>query len=145
MTIEPATLQDAADVAHLLTAQFQEHAIALDSRALQSAIRGAIVDPARGAFLVARDAGPVGVAYLAFTWTLEHGGRSAWLEELYVVPAMRSRGVGSRLLREAMAHAKAAGAAAIDLEVDEGHARAAHLYAREGFQLHRRARWFARL
>jgi ribosomal protein S18 acetylase RimI-like enzyme len=145
MTIEPATLHDLADVAQLLTAQFQEHAITLDSSALNNAVRGAIEDPARGAFLVAREPSPVGVAYLAFTWTLEHGGRSAWLEELYVVPAMRSRGVGSRLLREAMAHARAAGAVAIDLEVDEDHARAAHLYAREGFHPHRRARWFARL
>src|SRR5512147_2640946 len=145
MTIEPATLRDVTDVARLLAAQFQEHAISLDSGALETAIRGAIEDPARGTFLLARDAGPVGVAYLAFTWTLEHGGRSAWLEELYVVPAMRSRGIGTRLLREVMAHARATGAAAIDLEVDADHGRAAHLCGREGFLPHRRARWFARL
>jgi len=145
MTISPATLDDLDEVARLLAAQFKEHAIALPGRALRAAVRGALEDPSRGEFLVARDVRPVGVAYLAYTWTLEHGGRSAWLEELYVVPVMRSRGVGTRLLREAMARAKAAGAAAVDLEVDDDHARAAHLYAREGFHAHRRARWFARL
>lgn len=145
MTIAPATADDIEDVAQLLAAQFEEHAIALDDRTLRAAIRGAIEEPSRGGFLVAHDGRPVGVAYVAYIWTLEHGGRSAWLEELYVVPVMRSRGVGTRLLREAMAHARAAGAAAIDLEVDAGHARAAHLYAREGFQAHRRARWVAKL
>jgi ribosomal protein S18 acetylase RimI-like enzyme len=37
--------------------------------------------------------------------------------------------------------ARAAGCAAIDLEVDRDHARAAHLYARSGFTSLPRARW----
>jgi GNAT superfamily N-acetyltransferase len=146
MSIALATLDDVDDVAQLLSAQFEEHAIALDVGALRAAVRGAIEEPSRGAFLLARDGRCVGLAYIAYIWTLEHGGRSAWLEELYVVPEMRSRGVGTRLLRAAMAHAARAGCAAIvDLEVDADHARAANLYAREGFHPHRRARWFAKL
>ena len=146
MQVEVAQLDDLEDVARLLAAQFDEHSIMLDQRATLRAIRGAIEDPARGTFLIARDgAAPVGLAYLAYNWTLEHGGRSAWLEELYVVPSRRSAGVGTRLLREAMAHASRAGCAAIDLEVEADHARAARLYAREGFRAHTRARWVVRL
>ncbi|HLK36072.1 MAG TPA: GNAT family N-acetyltransferase, partial [Polyangiaceae bacterium] len=88
---------------------------------------------------------PVGLAYLAYTWTLEHGGQSAWLDELYVVPGERSRGVGTALLRAALDHAARRGCRAVDLEVEAAHARAARLYAREGFRPHHRARWYRRL
>jgi GNAT superfamily N-acetyltransferase len=144
--IRLATLDDTDDIARLMAAQLEEHHIAFRHDAMKDAVRGVIEEPSRGAFLLALHRHrPVGLAYVAYIWSLEHGGRSAWLEELYVVPAMRSRGVGTRLLRETMAQASAAGCAAIDLEVDAGHARAARLYSREGFRAHRRARYFATL
>jgi ribosomal protein S18 acetylase RimI-like enzyme len=140
-----ATLEDVEEVADLLGAQLEEHSIVLDASSLRSAIRGIVEQPSRGAILVGRDPRPIGVACLSFVWTLEHGGQSAWLDELYVVPAMRSRGIGTQLLREAMAHAARVGCHAIDLEVDQDHARAQRLYEREGFQPHRRARWVRKL
>jgi ribosomal protein S18 acetylase RimI-like enzyme len=145
MRIVVATVSEIDDVALLLAAQFEEHSIAFDQSVLRAAIRGAASQPARGEFLLARDDRSLGLAYLAYTWTLEHGGLSAWLEELYVIPEARSHGIGSRLLRSAMAHAKTAGCAAIDLEVASDHARAAHLYARAGFRQHQRARWYLTL
>lgn len=143
MEIRIATAEDAEAVERLLRAQFAEHDIALDAAALQGAVRGVFADPSRGTFFLAPDA--VGVAYLAYTWTLEHGGRSPWLDELYVVPAQRSRGVGTALLRAALGHAAREGCRAVDLEVEATHARAARLYAREGFQPHSRARWYRSL
>ena len=92
--------------------------------------------------LVARDGDAVvGVAYVSFVWALEHGGLSAWLEELYVLPALRGQGVGGRLLDQVLALARARGCAAVDLEVEAEHARSASLYARAGFRAHARARW----
>ncbi len=81
------------------------------------------------------------MAYVSFTWTLEHGGKSAWLEELYIVPAERNRGVGRAMLATVLQQANAADCAAVDLEVDTTHARAGPLYAREGFTPLSRARW----
>jgi ribosomal protein S18 acetylase RimI-like enzyme len=100
-------------------------------------------DPRRGAILVARQDGgrAVGVAYVSFTWCLEHGGKTSWLEELYVVPDLRGRGLGQALLAAAQVHAAAAGCAAMDLEVTEDHTRAARLYQRDGFRPLGRARW----
>jgi len=85
------------------------------------------------------------VAYLNFQWSLEHGGLSAWLEELFVVPEHRGSGLGRQLLQAACAHAGERGCAAVDLEVEEAHPRAARLYQRAGFAPHRRARWVKRL
>ncbi len=128
----------------LLRAQLDEHDIALPDVALARAVDGVLDDAARGLFIVAREGHgqPVrGVAYLALTWSLEHGGRSAWLEELYVYPAWRDKGIGRALVRAVVERATALGCAAVDLEVETAHTRAAHLYEREGFRAHQRARW----
>jgi GNAT superfamily N-acetyltransferase len=87
----------------------------------------------------------VGVAAVTFTRGLEHGGRSAWLEELYVEPSMRSGGIGTALIQAAFDVALAGGAVAMDLEVDAEHERAARLYARVGFRTLPRTRWVRRL
>jgi len=99
-----------------------------------------------GFFLLAR-AGEqsIGVADVAFTWTLEHGGKSAWLDELYVAPEYRGKGIGAALLRAALETAQRSGCAAVDLEVDEAHARAENLYKREGFEPLHRTRWVKKI
>ncbi|MFZ5890708.1 MAG: GNAT family N-acetyltransferase [Myxococcota bacterium] len=132
-------------IRRLLEGQFKEHSIELSSDALTRAILGPLEQPSRGTFFLAEDGECVGLAYLAYTWTLEHAGRSAWLEELYVVPARRGQGIGTRLLREALAHAAKLDCCAIDLEIESGHERAGQLYAREGFRAHRRTRWYLKL
>src|SRR5258708_29578193 len=98
--------------------------------------------PEHGALLLALDSGvPVGLAALSYTWTLEHGGLVAWLDELYVVPERRGQGLGTALLVAARKVATDAGCAAIELEVDATHRRAENLYHRAGFEPLRRARW----
>ena len=140
--IERAAARDRDALVRLLGVQLADHDIVLDDVRLGGAIDGVLADASRGIFVVARLAARVvGVAYLSFTWCLEHGGRSAWLEELYVEPDHRLRGIGRALLVHACSLAKASGCAAVDLEVDATHARAANLYLRLGFHPHQRARW----
>lgn len=135
--------QDDRDaVLALLIAQLREHDIDTPEAEVAHAIDGMLGHPGRGRILVATAGGPpIGVAWLSSTWTLEHGGRSMWLEELYVEPARRGHGIGTRLLREALRVATGIGATAVDLEVETSHERAARLYAREGFRRHDRTRW----
>lgn len=93
-------------------------------------------------FLVARKNDQViGCAAISYAWTLEHGGKSAWLDELYVLPAYRGQGIGSLLVDRAVAEAQSEGCKAMDLEVEEEHVRAERLYARKGFRPLRRRRW----
>ena len=142
LQVTPATAADRGPLLALLAAQMVEHDIDIAETSLGAAIDGALADPRRGHFLVARvDGRPVGVAYLSMVWAIEHGGLSSWLEELYVLPALREQGIGGRLLAAAMDHMRALGCAAIDLEVEASHARVAGLYQRHGFRAHTRARW----
>lgn len=133
-TITVATEDDTDDVLPLLATQLGEHDVAIGRDALRAAILGLVSKKERGAILLAREGSrPVGIAVLAYTWTVEHGGHVTWLDELYVVPELRERGLGTRLLRAAMEHARRDGCIAMDLEVDVEHARVESLYLRHGF------------
>jgi len=134
--------EDRDSVVALLAAQLAEHHIDTPPAAIIKAVDGIVADARRGFLLIAtEDEKLVGVAYVSTVWTLEHGGESCWLEELYVVPDRRDRGIGARLLSAVLETAKSRGCAAVDLEVDSQHERATKLYSRHGFQRLSRNRW----
>src|SRR5690348_7879103 len=126
LEIRRCTMADRATARSLLSAQLEEHAISTEP--LDAALDGALDDPSRALVLIAEDEnGAIGVAYVSLTWTLEHGGKCAWLEELYVVPARRNAGIGRVLLDAVLRETSALGCLAVDLEVEVDHARASHL------------------
>jgi ribosomal protein S18 acetylase RimI-like enzyme len=63
-------------------------------------------------------------------WT---GKPEAYLQELYVVPALRGGGIGRALLEATMAAAREAGATGIDLNTGETDTAARALYESAGF------------
>lgn len=139
--IRRAGPEDAADIQHLLAVQLAEHHIDISAGDLCNSIAGVLDVPKRGFFLIAlRDDLCIGVAFMSFIWTLEHGGHSGWLKELYVVPEHRTGGVGTQLLQAVIAAAEAAGCAALDLEIDSDHERVRSLYERHGFSALPRSR-----
>jgi GNAT superfamily N-acetyltransferase len=145
-TIERITPVTCDEAIPLLAQQLDEHHIPYEPARLRSAVIGLADATGRGAVLLARDAGrAVGVAALSFVWSLEHGGLSAWLDELFVVPERRGRGIGQSLLEEVRRIARVAGCLGIDLEVQAGHERADHLYERAGFRRLDRSRWILSL
>src|SRR6202035_2547466 len=118
-------------VVALFEAQLLEHDIVTGRDDLKSAIQAVVAEPRYGFMLVASgiDGEPVGVAYASCLLSLEHGGISGWLEELYVLPRWRNLGIGSRLITAVVAHARNLGWRAIDLEVESSHHRGISLYA----------------
>lgn len=141
-TVDTARAADRAVLIDLLTRQLVEHDLPADRAAVARAVDGILDDERLGFLLVARaEEAVAGVAYVARHWSLEHGGPSCWLEELYVLPPWRGRGLGAGLVRAACAQARALGCLAMDLEVTADHARAEHLYEREGFRELGRRRW----
>lgn len=77
--------------------------------------------------------GPDGFAQLRFRPSLSTGALDAYLEELYVVPERRGRGLGRALLEAAMEHARERGAAHLDLGTSENDVAARALYESAGF------------
>ena len=127
-----ATAGDAADIARLFTdfnEEFDEPTPEVDVAAGRVAEH---IDRGHSTFLVIGD-GPDGFAQLRYRASLYAEGTEAHLQELYVVPGRRGRGLGRALLEAAMEEARAAGAGFIDLGTSEDDVAARRLYENAGF------------
>lgn len=74
-----------------------------------------------------------GFGYLTLRPTPYGDGPLAQLEELYVVPALRDRGIGTVLLTRAVAEVFARGAIEVHINVDEVDTDTRRFYERHGF------------
>lgn len=76
---------------------------------------------------------PIGWAKAEHEVRDETGERRGFVSFIGVVPAWRGRGLGRELLRWAIAHVRAAGAATVELNVEAANDRALSLYRATGF------------
>ena len=70
---------------------------------------------------------------LSLGFSIEHGGRDGFIDDLYLVPAARGMGLGRALLAFAVGEAEKLGIRMLHLEVEPGNDRAHDLYRRNGF------------
>jgi ribosomal protein S18 acetylase RimI-like enzyme len=77
--------------------------------------------------------GPDGFAQLRYRPWVYSAGLVAYLEELYVVPSLRGKGLGRALLEAAMETARAEGAEQMELGTSEADTAALALYESAGF------------
>jgi len=75
----------------------------------------------------------VGYFVLGYGFSLEFGGQDAFLDELYVKPDFRGKGIGKRAVANATEIARSLGLGALHLEVNSENTVAQRLYRRAGF------------
>lgn len=75
----------------------------------------------------------VGYAVLGLGFGIEYGGPDAFVDDLYLVPEARGRGLGGLVLTQLELEAKALGLAALFLVVDPENLPARRVYDRIGF------------
>ena len=93
-----------------------------------------IGDHKLGSVIVASDAEQlVGYLITVYVFSLEHFGLTAEIDEFYVEPQYRSRGVGSSLLTAAETAASDAGCTNLSLQLSNDNHRARGIYLRHGF------------
>ncbi|MDQ3284000.1 MAG: GNAT family N-acetyltransferase, partial [Acidobacteriota bacterium] len=117
-----------ADVPTLLAMQerfFADAGDALDLDASRAAMLDLIAHDSLGRFFVFEEANAIaGYMVIGFGFTLEFGGRDAFIDELYVAPHARGRGIGSAALQIAEEECRTADIRALHLEVAHENHRA---------------------
>jgi ribosomal protein S18 acetylase RimI-like enzyme len=86
------------------------------------------------AYLIGPPRAPIGYIVICFGWSVEFGGLDAVIDELYIRPGVRGRGMASEALIALPRALAEAGLRAIHLEVDKTNAPAMKLYRRAGFE-----------
>jgi len=130
-----ATLEDVPALLALQQRFYAGEGYPYDRAKMERGMRELIVHPPFGRLFFAPEA-----AYLvlSFGFSLEFGGRDAFVDELYVADEARGAGLGTAALRLAEEACREAGIGALHLEVEHVNARARALYERSGYHAHER-------
>ena len=124
-------------------------AIPFDESALRSAFRQFLSLPAFGRIWVIYDGGAItGYVILTVGFSFEFRGHDAFIDELYIVPAHRHRGLGRAAMAFVEQQAREMGVHAMHLEVDRGNDAGLELYRRSGYKDHHRllmTKWLNRV
>ncbi len=85
-------------------------------------------------WLIETPDGAVGYIALCFGYSIEFGGRDAFVDEFFIVEAERGRGLGREVLERVKAQAAEAGVRALHLEVARTNTAAKNFYGKAGFE-----------
>ena len=132
--VRPATPGDAPAIAlfNRLLAQESE-GVELDAATVTAGVAAVLADPGKGLYFVAEIGGqPVGQLMLTVEWSDWRNGPIYWIQSVYVVAERRNTGVFRALWERGLATARAAGAKAVRLYVEEANAAAQEAYRRVG-------------
>jgi ribosomal protein S18 acetylase RimI-like enzyme len=92
--------------------------------------------PHGAAYLIGPARAPVGYVVVCFGWSVALGGMTGYVDELFVRPRVRGRGIATEVLQALAIALGQAGIRALNLSVDRDNARARRLCDRSGFDLH---------
>ncbi|MEM1254178.1 MAG: GNAT family N-acetyltransferase [Cyanobacteria bacterium P01_H01_bin.21] len=100
----------------------------------KQAINDLLSDPSLGGiWLILADTTVAGYIALTFGYSIEFGGKDAFIDELYIRPELQGLGLGKQTLIKIQQEAKAQTIQAMHLEVARQNTKAQKLYAHANF------------
>ncbi|MCD9146695.1 GNAT family N-acetyltransferase [Pseudophaeobacter flagellatus] len=90
--------------------------------------------PYGAVYIIGPTRAPIGYIVVTFGWSVEFGGMDGFVDEIYIRPAVRGRGLATEVLIELPKTLGAAGVKALHLEVDRENQEATKLYQRTRFE-----------
>jgi ribosomal protein S18 acetylase RimI-like enzyme len=127
---------DAAEVANMMRTLYSEDQAAspVDSSSFPLTIQFLIAEPARGRIVLFREGRSlVGYALLIPYWSNEFGGTLLFVDEIFVIPEARNRGIGRSFFRF-LEEERPFDAVALALETTPSNIAARRLYESLGFE-----------
>jgi GNAT superfamily N-acetyltransferase len=139
LELQAASPSDLEELLPLMRAFYAGEKLEFDAGVLRRALDQLWSEPLHGGAWIARAGGePVGYGVLCCGFSLEYGGRDAFVDELFVRPAWRDRGIGALLLDAMEYSCRRQRITALHLEVDHDNPDGRRLYLRRGFVDHAR-------
>jgi ribosomal protein S18 acetylase RimI-like enzyme len=137
----------AGEVIAMMRALFDEDppSSPVDPTRFPATVETLLAEPSRGTILVIEERAVTrGYAILIPYWSNEFGGTIVYVDELFVMPEARNRGIAHQLF-EFLSRTKPFGAIALALEVSPANERAQRLYTSIGFSTRRNSTLIRRL
>jgi GNAT superfamily N-acetyltransferase len=133
VTIGRVTEADLGELLPLMRAYCDFYAVAPSDEALLGLSRALIADPEReGVQLLARDGGSVGFATIFWSWATTSAERIGVMNDLFVAPEARGKGVAEALIEACRAECAGHGAGKLTWQTAPDNATAMKLYDRIG-------------
>lgn len=130
----PATDADVAPIVALMRGYYAEDGYSFEAVQSRHALRTLLGDDTLGRVWVLEDEeGVAGYLVVTLGYSLEYGGRDAFIDELFLAERARGRGAGRQALDLAEAWCRERGVRALHLEVEPHRDQASELYRRRGF------------
>ena len=146
-TLTPATASDVDLLLELMHEFYQNEHLVFEEQAVRRGLGQILGNSAFGIiYIMTLDADLCGYVVLTFGFSLEFGGRTALVDELYVREEFRGRGVGRAALVQVDETCRLQSIPAVRLEVDMANTMALELYRRAGYVAHDRyllTKWLA--
>ncbi|MBE2180794.1 MAG: GNAT family N-acetyltransferase [Chthoniobacterales bacterium] len=132
--ISRAGLEDLDVLADLAGKYHAFEGIPSSREARVAALGPLLADDSLGAIFLSGDRDrATGYIAVCLGYSIEFGGRDAFVDELFVEAGCRGRGLGRALLEHAAGFLKGKGIAAVTLEVAHANPRGADFYEKIGF------------
>jgi ribosomal protein S18 acetylase RimI-like enzyme len=135
----PATSADTEALLGLMRGYYTDEGYPFAEAGARKALVELLAVPTLGRVWIAHEAGaPIAYAVLTLGFSLEYAGRDAFLDDVYVAPRYRGRGLGRAALEAVEATCMELEVRALHLVVERYKTRAQALYRRAGFVDHDR-------
>lgn len=133
--IRLATAPDIPTLVELMREFHAESGYVLDEPKAGASFATLLSDPALGAVWIFEDDGAAaGYVVLTVRFSMEYGGRDGFIDDLYVRPEYRGRGIARAGLRKLFAECSRRGLLAVHAEVAGGDGPAQRLYRSFGMR-----------
>lgn len=89
--------------------------------------------PLGAIWLIGPARAPLGYVLVTFVWSVTHAGLEGWVNEVFIRPSVRRRGIGTEVLHGVAVSLARAGIKALHVKLDREDAATARFCARAGF------------
>lgn len=133
--VRRATPADVATLLPMVRAYWDfEHIAGFDAGRAAPVLSRLLSEPRQGAaWISSRDGVAAGYLLAVYVFSLEHGGLTAEIDEFFVWPEHRGRGVGQELLACAEAEFARSGCTNVSLQVSRDNHDARNFYCSHGY------------